>query len=103
MSASLMMLHAEVYSITPPSRAAGGRWPEPLQQQPSQKNYADVGDVNMTYFEALQRACRPGVFLPRWPIACTSSSDTLLYVHTSVFNPFTDTRLSPAHVLIHYR
>lgn len=78
LQSSLMtiMLHVEVSSSIHPiphtvlSSTATGHWPEPLQQQRSQKNYADIPDVNMTYFEALQKPADLAVFLLRWPIAC---------------------------------
>lgn len=86
-SASLtMMLHVEVSSIhsiphTALSSTATGHWPEPLQQQRSHKNYADIPDVNMTYFEALQKPADLAVFLLHWPIACICLHD-MLYTHS---------------------
>lgn len=54
---------------------ATGHWPGPLQKQRSHKNYADVPDVNMTYFEALQRPADLVAVLPHWPIACICTHD----------------------------
>lgn len=67
--------HTELFS------KATGHWPEPLQQQ-SQKNYADVPDVNMTYFEVLQKPADLAVFLLRWSIGRTCLPDKL---HTHVY------------------
>ncbi|KAK9529989.1 hypothetical protein VZT92_011529 [Zoarces viviparus] len=80
----MVMLRVEVASIHPiPHTAlfstATGHWPEPLRQQKSQKNYADVPDVNMTYFEVLQKPADLAVFLLRWSIGCTCLHD-MLYV-----------------------
>ena len=66
------------------SSTATGHWPEPLQQQRSHKNYADIPDVNMTYFEALQKPADLAVFLQRWPTACVSLHD-MLYKHNQRF------------------
>lgn len=84
-SLRLIMFHVEVYSILPIphtvlSSTATGHWPGPLQQQRSHKNYADVPDVNMTYFEALQKPADLAVFLLHWPIACICLH--ACYLHT---------------------
>lgn len=57
------------------SSTATGHWPGPLQKQRSHKNYADVPDVNMTYFEALQRPADLVAVLPHWPSACICIHD----------------------------
>lgn len=62
------------------SSTATGHWLESLQQQRSQKNYADVPDVNMTYFEALQKPADLAAFLLSWPLACTCLHD-MLHTH----------------------
>lgn len=64
------------------SSTATGHWPGPLQKQRSHKNYADVPDVSMTYFEALQRPADLVAVLPHWPIACICIHD-LPSAHTN--------------------
>ncbi|TNN39845.1 hypothetical protein EYF80_049986 [Liparis tanakae] len=54
-----------------PSPTATGHWPEPLRRHRSQKDYADVPDVNVTYFEVPQKPEDMAVSLLRRPIGCT--------------------------------
>lgn len=78
------LLHPSLPPRTALSSTATGHWPESLQQQRSQKNYADVPDVNMTYFEALQKPADLAVFLLSWPLACTCLHD-MLHTHALRF------------------
>lgn len=75
----LSSLSSPIHPIPSPhtqrSTTATGHWPGPLQKQRSHKNYADVPDVSMTYFEALQRPADLVAVLPHWPIACICIHD----------------------------
>lgn len=57
--------------LSHPPFIAMGQWPEPFLLQRSQKNYADVPDVNVTYFRAPQKPADISTFLLEWPTACT--------------------------------
>lgn len=52
------------------SSTATGHLPGQFQQQRSHKNYADILDMSMTYFEALQKPADLAFFLQHRPIAC---------------------------------